>query len=103
VCAPFSFLRESAVGGRSDGHRRPSPALPLPAAMRANWSGNAVVTSRTGGAAFDYLQWVCQFKGATLSGRFSPDLSSFEAEGALIWGAPGAETVVRRRWVERRL
>jgi hypothetical protein len=50
----------------------------------------------------DYLQWVCQFKGATLSGRFSSDFSSFEAEEALTWGAPGIETVVRRRWVARR-
>lgn len=46
----------------------------------------------------DYLRWVCQFKGATLSGSFSADFSSFEADETLVWGAPGAETTVQRRW-----
>jgi hypothetical protein len=135
------------------------PAPPSPGTL-ANWSGDAVVVSRTGGAACgwgtregetradvrwritvtagsiameedmnnwptdhipfsgtlvgtrfeatydngaDYLKWVCQFKGATLSGHFSPDFSSFEAEETLTWGAPGADTVVRRRWLGRRL
>lgn len=51
----------------------------------------------------DYLQWACQFKGATLSGRFSQDLSSFEALEELSWGPPGNETTVQRRWIGSRL
>ena len=50
----------------------------------------------------DYLSYVCQFKGAELSGSFSADFSSFEAEETLVWGPPGAETVVKRQWVARR-
>jgi hypothetical protein len=51
----------------------------------------------------DYLKWVCQFKGGTLSGTFSEDFTSFEAHEALIWGPPGNETVVQRRWNGSRL
>ena len=50
----------------------------------------------------DYARWVCQFREAHLSGRFSPDFSSFEALETLVWGVPGNETVVERRWVASR-
>lgn len=46
----------------------------------------------------DYLRWACQFRGGELSGNFSPDFSSFEAVETLVWGAPGVETTVQRRW-----
>ena len=50
----------------------------------------------------DYARWVCQFREAHLSGRFSPDFSSFEALETLVWGVPGNETVVQRRWLGSR-
>jgi hypothetical protein len=50
----------------------------------------------------DYLKWVCQFKGGTLTGRFSADFSMFEADETLIWGPPVSETTVYRRWVVSR-
>ena len=50
----------------------------------------------------DYLRYVCQFRGGTLTGRFSPDVTSFEAEETLAWGPPEHERVVRRRWTGRR-
>jgi len=46
----------------------------------------------------DYLRYVCQFKGGSLSGTFSADFSSFEALETLTWGPPGNETTVQRRW-----
>ena len=51
----------------------------------------------------DYLMWVCQYKGGTLTGTFSDDLSSFEAHETLIWGPPSEETTVHRRWKGSRL
>jgi hypothetical protein len=50
----------------------------------------------------DYLKYVCQFKGGTLSGTFSTDSSSFEALETLVWGPPGQETTVQRRWTASR-
>ena len=51
----------------------------------------------------DYARWVCQFREATLEGRFSPDFSTFEAMETLVWGVPGRETVVRRKWLASRM
>ena len=51
----------------------------------------------------DYARYVCQFREAHLSGQFSSDLSTFEALETLVWGVPGNETVVHRRWSARRL
>jgi hypothetical protein len=45
--------------------------------------------------------WVviaCQFKGGSLTGRFSEDSSTFDAVETLVWGPPGAETTVQRHW-----
>lgn len=47
----------------------------------------------TGG---DYLQWVCQFKGGTLTGTFTADFSAFDAVEIVVWGPPGDETIVER-------
>jgi hypothetical protein len=46
----------------------------------------------------DYLRYVCQFREATLVGRFSPDRSRFDAVSTLAWGPPDSGTVVQRRW-----
>jgi len=46
----------------------------------------------------DYLAWVCQFREASISGTFSDDFTSFEAQESLIWGPPENETRVERRW-----
>jgi hypothetical protein len=46
---------------------------------------------------------ICQFRGGTLSGRFSPDFSTFDAFETLTWGSPNAETRVQRHWVGSRL
>ena len=51
----------------------------------------------------DYARWVCQFREAHLTGRFSHDFSTFEAMETLVWGVPDRETVVRRRWVASRM
>jgi hypothetical protein len=59
--------------------------------------GREFVAAYDNGA--DYLRYVCQFKGATLTGRFSDDMRSFEALETVFWGPPERETVVRRRWV----
>jgi hypothetical protein len=51
----------------------------------------------------DYLRYACEFKGGTLGGTFSEDFSSFEAHEVLMWGPPGGETTVERRWTGSRL
>jgi hypothetical protein len=51
----------------------------------------------------DYANYVCQFREASLSGRFSDDFSTFDAVETLVWGQPGAETTVQRHWVGSRL
>ena len=51
----------------------------------------------------DYLKYVCQFRGSTLTGTFSSDFASFDATETLAWGPPDSETVVQRRWVGRKL
>ena len=49
----------------------------------------------------DWLKWVCQWRGATLSGRFSDDRSTFEATEKVFWGTVEAGTTVTRRWSGR--
>jgi hypothetical protein len=51
----------------------------------------------------DYARYVCQFREAHLTGRFSADFSSFEALETLVWGVPGNETIVQRRWSASRM
>jgi hypothetical protein len=46
----------------------------------------------------DYLNYVCQFKGGTLTGTFNADFTTFDAREVLVWGAPGQETTVERHW-----
>jgi hypothetical protein len=46
----------------------------------------------------DYLRWVCQFKNGELTGSFSPDFSTFDAQETLVWGTGATETRVLRRW-----
>ena len=53
-------------------------------------------------SASDYASYVCPFREASVSGRFTTD-STFEAEETLIWGAPGTETTVRRMWMGQRV
>jgi hypothetical protein len=50
----------------------------------------------------DYLKYTGQFRGGTLTGTFSEDFTSFEAQETLVWGAPGAETIAQRRWTALR-
>jgi len=54
-------------------------------------------------SAPDYLRYVCQFRGGTLSGSFNADFTTFEATETLVWGPPGGETTVQRRWVGSKL
>ena len=51
----------------------------------------------------DYLRWVCQFRGATITGDFDPDFSTFQAVETLGWGTPESGTSVERHWVARRV
>ena len=46
----------------------------------------------------DYLQYVCRWRGATLTGRFSDDRSTFDAVEHVFWGTSDAGTTVTRRW-----
>jgi len=50
----------------------------------------------------DYADYVCQFREATLTGRFTSD-STFDAVETLVWGRPGTETTVIRHWNGSRL
>jgi hypothetical protein len=63
---------------------------------RGSLDGQRFTATYSQGA--DYRDYVCQFKGAELEGRFSADFSSFEATETLVWGAPGAETIIKRQW-----
>ena len=49
----------------------------------------------------DWMKWACQWRGATLSGRFSDDRSTFEATEQVFWGSVEAGTTVTRRWSGR--
>jgi hypothetical protein len=53
-------------------------------------------------SASNYADFVCQFREATISGRFTSD-STFEADETLFWGRPDAETSVKRHWNGSRL
>ena len=53
-------------------------------------------------SASNYADLVCQFREATLTGRFTSD-STFDAVETLVWGRPGTETTVTRRWNGLRL
>jgi len=46
----------------------------------------------------DYLGYVCRWRGATLSGRFSDDRSTFEAIENVFWGTPEGGTTITRQW-----
>jgi hypothetical protein len=70
----------------------------------APWD-HTIWTARLDGVRFeanfsneDYLLWMPQFRGGTLRGTFSDDLSTFEAESTLSWGPPGADLTVTYRW-----
>ena len=67
---------------------------------RGSFEGGAFTATYDQGP--DYLRWVCQFKGGTLSGTFSANQLTFEAMETLIWGPPDSETRVQRRWVGSR-
>jgi len=41
---------------------------------------------------------VCQFAGATLTGTFSDDFSTFTADETVRWGDGTAQTIVQRQW-----
>ena len=51
----------------------------------------------------DYAHWRCQFREAKLIGSFESDYSRFDAVETLVWGEPGHETVVQRRWSASRM
>jgi hypothetical protein len=51
----------------------------------------------------DYLRWACQFRGATMTGDFSADFSTFQAAETLGWGAPETGSTVERQWRGRRV
>lgn len=51
----------------------------------------------------DWLKSVCRWRGATLSGRFSDDRSTFDATEKVFWGTVEAGTTVTRRWAGRAL
>jgi hypothetical protein len=75
----------------------PSDHIPFAGMLKGH---QFTATYKTGD---DYLQWVCQFKGGTLTGTFSEDRSSFEALEELVWGPPENETTVQRRWIGSRI
>jgi hypothetical protein len=45
---------------------------------------------------------VCAFRGGDLSGSFSEDGLHFDAIEHLVWGSPGYEVRVERRWIGTR-
>jgi|GEM_PF-2759934 hypothetical protein len=53
-------------------------------------------------SASNYADFVCQFREATFTGRFTSD-STFDAVETLVWGRPGTQTTVIRRWSGSRL
>jgi hypothetical protein len=53
-------------------------------------------------SASNYADFVCQFREASFTGRFTSD-STFDAVETLVWGRPGTETTVIRRWHGSRL
>jgi hypothetical protein len=79
-----------------DGRQAPAAAQYLALAVAYATLNGLEFTARYVQGA-DYARWVCQFREATIVGRFSPDFSTFEALETLVWGVPGNETVVQRR------
>jgi hypothetical protein len=53
-------------------------------------------------SAADYLDYDCQLKGGTLSGTFSADFQTLEADETLVFGPPNAEARVQVRWTGSR-
>ena len=46
-----------------------------------------------------YADSVCQFREATLVGVFNQDVTRMEGTETLVWGEPGNETLVVRKWL----
>jgi hypothetical protein len=74
----------------------PSDDLPY----SGNLSGAGFLAGYNGPS--NYADYVCQFRGASITGSFTSD-STFEAVETLVWGRPGSETTVQRHWNGSRL
>jgi uncharacterized protein YceK len=74
----------------------------------ANWPTDDIpYTGSLDGTRFTatYVQnqdGICHFRGDELSGSFSADDLHFDAVETLVWGPPGHEVKVQRRWSGRR-
>jgi hypothetical protein len=87
----------AAISLDEDMRNWPSDHIPFAGAL----SGRQFTAAYASGN--DYLKYVCQFKGATITGTFSDDFSTFDGLETLVWGPPGGETTVSRRWSGSRL
>ena len=90
-------LNGDSVWLDEDMHNWPTDDIPF--AGRLN--GVEFVATYTSNA--DYAKYVCPFREATLTGRFDATFSRFDADETLVWGTPGAETIVHRRWIGSRV
>jgi hypothetical protein len=79
-----------------DTHSWPSDDIPYSGQL----DGTKFAASYTSDS--DYANYVCEFREGSLTGQFTSD-STFDAVETLIWGKPGTETTVTRRWHGSRL
>jgi hypothetical protein len=87
----------SSISMDEDMPNWPTDDIPYTGTLR----GNEFTVAYESGP--DYLKYVCQWRGATLSGRFSSDRSTFEAIENVFWGPVEGGTTVTRRWSGRSL
>ncbi len=85
----------AAISMNEDMPNWPTDDIPYKGTLSGNEFTVAVDTGP------DWLKWVCQWRGATLSGRFSDDRSTLEATERVFWGTVEGGTAVTRRWSGR--
>lgn len=90
-------IRHTSVMLAQDVANAPTDHLPYEGTLRAREFSAFYLQGGNFSAA------PCQFREAWLEGSFDESFTSFEARETLIWGAPGNETRVERRWRVRRL
>jgi hypothetical protein len=88
-------IEGSAISMDEDMPNWPTDDIPY----KGTLSGNELTVAFDNGP--DWLKWTCQWRGATLSGRFSDDRSTFDATEKVFWGTVEAGTTVTRRWSGR--
>ncbi len=89
----FIAIAGDSVSLDEDVRNAPTDDLPYSGTL----TGEQFVAANTPPASG--LNGACPFRGATLSGSFNSDFSTFDATETILSGTAGAEMTVTRHWI----